>query len=73
MLAAAPGLVTVPLKIDQLGNPGNQLRDPAGLVVSEPAVRDGNCAVRLTIDMGQYNSIGVNDPAPAAMVRPSRG
>jgi hypothetical protein len=48
-LAPARGLFTVPLKLDQLGEPRDELRDPAGLVVTEPNVRDSNSAIRLAI------------------------
>jgi hypothetical protein len=75
LLATAPRLIPVPLKLDKLGKTRDQLRDPSRLIIGEPAVRDGNRTIRLPVDMRQNNAIGIQHPVPAGhrLYRPRLG
>jgi hypothetical protein len=37
-----PGLVPISLQLDELGQAGNQLRDPARLVIDQPRIGNDN-------------------------------
>jgi hypothetical protein len=62
LLATAPGLISILLKLDQLGRTRDQLTDPSSLVIGQAAGGERNCSIRLAIDLGQDNPISVNDP-----------
>jgi hypothetical protein len=49
--AAAPGLVPISLQLDELGQAGNQLRDPARLVIDQPRIGNDNGIMWLAKDM----------------------
>jgi hypothetical protein len=64
-LAPAPGLVPIPLDLHQFGKPGDQLGDAPRLVNGEPLFRDGNCVVRLAVDMRQDDAVAIDNPLSA--------
>jgi hypothetical protein len=57
-LAAALGLVPILLKLDKLGQAGDQSSDFLSLIVGQPLVRDGDGVRRLALHMSQRHGRG---------------
>jgi hypothetical protein len=71
-LATAPGLVSIALQLNQLGKAGDQLGDLASLVIGEPAIGDGNGAIRLAVDIRQDHAWHRSRDTRCASAPPSR-
>src|SRR5262245_25101291 len=54
--------VLIALKLDKLGQAGDQSSDFLSLIVGQPLVRDSNGVRGLAVYMGQRQAIGINDP-----------
>jgi hypothetical protein len=67
-LASAPGLISIPLQLDQLGKARGQLGDQPRLVIGQAAVENGNGAIWLTIDMRQDQAVGIDNPTISSIV-----
>src|SRR3954465_12307509 len=63
-LATAGGLVFVSLQLDELGEAGDQPGDFLGLISGQPLVREGDSVRRLSVNIGQRQASGIDDPIP---------
>jgi hypothetical protein len=60
-LATATRAVPARFQFHELGKASDQLGDTHCLINGPAAVGDGDCAIRLALDMCQDNAVGIDD------------